>query len=151
MEPYIYDFHTEGGGVGVALKVPSCLRILLFLNDRSIVHADGRGSQNVSFSVAVKKWVTHHAHPCLLLGIIIDEHFELYTHIRKNLIDENYIENYIYIENIDKIERVSITSDTENLDESLTLSKVEYCDVNFRGFQYIKNKELYLYKQAFSL
>ena len=86
-----------------------------------------------------------------LLGIIIDEHLELYTHLRKNLIDKNYIENYIYIENIDKIERVCITSDTENLDESLTLSKVEYCNVNFRGFQYIKNKELYLYKQAFSL
>ena len=39
----------------------------------------------------------------MLLGIIIDEYFELCTHVTKNLIYENYIENYIFIENIEKI------------------------------------------------
>ena len=36
---YIYDVHTEGGG-GV-LKFATCLRILLFLNNRYIVHFCG--------------------------------------------------------------------------------------------------------------
>ena len=81
----------------------------------------------------------------LMLGIIIDENFELYKHVRKKLVDVNYIENYIYIENIDKIYKVCITSDTENLDESLTLSKAECRKVSFTGFQNIKNKKNYHY------
>ena len=39
----------------------------------------------------------------MLLGITIDEYFELDTHVTRNLIDKNYIENYIFNENNDKI------------------------------------------------
>ena len=35
--PYIYDIHTEGGRWGV-LTLDLCLQILLFLNNRSMVH-----------------------------------------------------------------------------------------------------------------
>ena len=47
MGPYIYDVHTEGGrgkaggAVGGVLKFVLCLHILLFLNNRSIVHFCG--------------------------------------------------------------------------------------------------------------
>ena len=35
---YIYGVHTEGGEVaGVVLKCATCLRILLFLHNRSII------------------------------------------------------------------------------------------------------------------
>ena len=43
------------------------------------------------------------------------------THVTKKLLDENYIENYIFIESIGKILKVCITSDTENLDEVTNL------------------------------
>ena len=40
-QPYIYDVYTERGlGEGI-LKFVTCLRILLFLNNRSIVHFCG--------------------------------------------------------------------------------------------------------------
>ena len=52
-EPYIYGVHTKGGCGGGVLKLVLCLHILLFLNNRPIVHfADGGqvgGSQNDHF------------------------------------------------------------------------------------------------------
>ena len=48
-EPYIYEAHTEGGG-GV-LKFVTCLWILLFLSNRSIlIFVDGGGG------VGSKNW-----------------------------------------------------------------------------------------------
>ena len=57
--PYIYDVHTEGGG-GV-LKFVTCLRILLFLNNGSIVHfcgCGGRGIKKLVIFCGRHKWMT---------------------------------------------------------------------------------------------
>ena len=69
VDPTVWDrtfpnFYTEGDGVGVALKFSSCVRILLFLHDRSFAHTDGKSPENVSFSVGVRKCMTRHTQPC---------------------------------------------------------------------------------------
>ena len=59
------DFYIEEDEVGVALKFSSCVRVLLLLHDRSFAHTNGKSLENVSFSVGVRKCMTHHAQPCL--------------------------------------------------------------------------------------
>ena len=62
MGPYIYDVYTEGWG-GEVLKFVKCLRILLFLNNRSIVHfcgwwSKGAGVKNLVTFCGHHKWMT---------------------------------------------------------------------------------------------
>ena len=49
LEPYIYDVHTDGVSQGGVLNFLTCLRILLFVNKRSIAHFFGWWSQNWFF------------------------------------------------------------------------------------------------------
>ena len=87
----------------------------------------------------------------LLLGIIIDGYFELYTHVKKKLIDENYIENYIFIENIVKIWKACITSDTENLDGVTHLIESIILQRKSQGLPKYQKQRIILIQQALGL
>ena len=87
----------------------------------------------------------------LLLGIIIDGYFELYTHVKKKLIDENYIENYIFIENIVKIWKACITSDTENLDGVTHLIESIIQQRKSQGLPKYQKQRIILIQQALGL
>ena len=63
-----------------------------------------------------------------LLGVVIDEHFELYTHIR------NIFKNgYSTLKMLKKLKRYTYHQTRKHLVESLILSKIDYCNVSFKG------------------
>ena len=63
-----------------------------------------------------------------LLGVVIDEHFELYTHVR------NIFKNgYSALKILKKIKRYTSYQTRKHLVESLILSKIDYCNVLFKG------------------
>ena len=63
-----------------------------------------------------------------LLGVVIDEHFELYRHIR------NIFENgYSTLKTLKKLKRYTSYQTREHLVKSLILSKIDYCNVLFKG------------------
>ena len=63
-----------------------------------------------------------------LLGVVIDEHFELYTHVR------NIFKNgYSTLKILKKLKRYTSYQTRKHLVESLILSKIDYCNVLFKG------------------
>ena len=63
-----------------------------------------------------------------LLGVVIDEHFELYTHVR------NIFKNgYSALKILKKIKRYTSYQTRKHLVESLIFSKIDYCNVLFKG------------------
>ena len=63
-----------------------------------------------------------------LLGVVIDEHFELYTHVR------NIFKNgYSALKILKKIKRYTSYQTRKHLVESLILSNIDYCNVLFEG------------------
>ena len=63
-----------------------------------------------------------------LLGVVIDEHFELYVHVR------NILENgYSTLKILKKLKRYTSYQTRKHLVESLILSKIDYCNVLFEG------------------
>ena len=61
-----------------------------------------------------------------LLGVVIDEHFELYVHVR------NILENgYSTLKILKKLKRYTSYQTPKHLVESLTLSENDYCNVIF--------------------
>ena len=65
---------------------------------------------------------------CKLLGVVIDEHFELYTHVR------NIFKNgYSALKILKKIKRYTSYQTRKHLVESLILSKIDYCNVLFNA------------------
>ena len=67
------------------------------------------------------------------------------------MIDENYTENYIFIENIDKIERVCITSDTENLESLTSLIESRILQRKFQGLPKYQKQKIVFMQQALGL
>ena len=63
-----------------------------------------------------------------LLGVVIDEHFELYTHVR-NILKNGYSTLKIF----KKLKRYTSYQTRKHLVESLILSKIDYCNVLFKG------------------
>ena len=63
-----------------------------------------------------------------LLGVVIDEHFELYTHVR-NILKNGYSTLKIF----KKLKRYTSYQTRKHLVESLILSKIDYCNVSFKG------------------
>ena len=63
-----------------------------------------------------------------LLGVVIDEHFELYMHVR------NFLNNdYSTLKILKKLELYTSYQTRKHLVESLILSKIDYCNVFFKG------------------
>ena len=63
-----------------------------------------------------------------LLGVVIDEHFELYTHVG------NIFKNgYSALKILKKLKRYTSYQTRKHLVESLILSKIDYCNVLFKG------------------
>ena len=64
----------------------------------------------------------------LLLGVVIDEHLELYTHVR------NILKNgYSTLKILKKLERYTSYQTRKHLGQSFILSKIDYCKVLFKG------------------
>ena len=62
-----------------------------------------------------------------LLGVVIDKHFELYTHVR------NIFKNgYCTLKILKKLKRYTSYQTRKHLVESLMLSKIDYCNVLFK-------------------
>ena len=62
------------------------------------------------------------------LGVAIDEHFELYTHVR------NIFKNgYSTLKISKKLKRYTSCQTQKHLVESLILLKIDYCNVLFKG------------------
>ena len=82
-----------------------------------------------------------------LLGVVIDEHFELYRHIR------NIFENgYSTLKTLKKLKRYTSYQTREHLVKSLILSKIDYCNVLFKDCRNTNYKELTnLYKHVLGL
>ena len=63
-----------------------------------------------------------------LLGVVINVHFELCTHVR------NILKNgYSTLKILKKIKRYTSYKTRKHLVESLMLSKIDYCNVLFKG------------------
>ena len=82
-----------------------------------------------------------------LLGVVIDEHFELYTHVG------NIFKNgYSALKILKKLKRYTSYQTRKHLIESLISSKIGYCNVLFKARQNTKYKELTnLYKHVLGL
>ena len=63
-----------------------------------------------------------------LLGAVIDEHFELYTHARNT-----FKNGYSTLKILKKLKQYTSYQTRKHLVESLILSKIDYCNVLFRG------------------
>ena len=61
-------------------------------------------------------------------GIVIDEHFELYTPVKNNLKD-----GYSMLKILKKLKRYVLCQTRKQLFECLILSKLDYCNLIFKG------------------
>ena len=65
---------------------------------------------------------------CKLLGVVIDEYFELHTHVR------NIFKNgYSTLKILEKFKRCTSCQTRKHLVGSLILSKIDYCHALFKG------------------
>ena len=67
-------------------------------------------------------------HQYKLFGVVIDEHFERCTHARNN-----FKNNYSTLKILKKLKRYTSYQTRKYLVESLILSKIDYCNVLFKG------------------
>ena len=67
-------------------------------------------------------------HQYKLFGVVIDEHFVRCTHARNN-----FKNNYSTLKILKKLKRYTSYQTRKHLVESLILSKIDYCNVLFKG------------------
>ena len=87
----------------------------LYNNDILKVNCDNQTIERVQYKLQYK-----------LLGVVIDEHFKLYTHVR-NILKHGYST----LEILKNLRRYISYQTRKHLVESLIFSKIDYCNVLF--------------------